>query len=65
VAYDDAEAYGALGYEDMRRRVPDVSKLAQYTGFRPTIPLEQTLREVIDYHLAADRAAAAAGGGAR
>ena len=34
-----------------RNRVPDVSKLEQYTSFRPQIPLEQTLREVIDYFL--------------
>jgi UDP-glucose 4-epimerase len=54
VAYDDDQAYGsrASGYEDMRRRVPDVSKLEQYTGFRPQIELDQTLREVIDYFLA-------------
>jgi UDP-glucose 4-epimerase len=53
VAYDDEEAYGerASGYEDMRRRVPDVSKLFAYTGFRPRIELDQTLREVIDYEL--------------
>jgi len=53
VPYDDEEAYGPrAGYEDMRRRVPDVSKLEQLTGFRPAIPLEQTLREVIDYFMA-------------
>ena len=53
VAYDDADAYGerAAGFEDMRRRVPDVSKLVQVTGVRPQIELDQTLREVIDYEL--------------
>jgi UDP-glucose 4-epimerase len=53
VAYDAEEAYGtrAAGYEDMRRRVPDTSKLFTYTGFQPSIDLEQTLREVIDYEL--------------
>jgi UDP-glucose 4-epimerase len=51
VAYHAEEAYGerAAGYEDMRRRVPDASKLYAYTGFRPTIGLDQTLREVISY----------------
>ena len=46
-----AEAYGAraAGFEDMRRRVPNPSKLERYTGFRPSIPLEETLREVIAY----------------
>jgi UDP-glucose 4-epimerase len=53
VAYDAEEAYGerAAGFEDMRRRVPDVTKLYAYTGFKPYIGLEQTLREVIDYEL--------------
>jgi UDP-glucose 4-epimerase len=55
VPYHAEEAYGerAVGYEDMRRRVPDASKLYAYTGFRPTIGLDQTLREVIDYELRA------------
>jgi UDP-glucose 4-epimerase len=49
VPYDDAAAYAerAAGFEDMRRRVPDASKLFRYTGFRPSTPLDQTLREVI------------------
>jgi UDP-glucose 4-epimerase len=55
VAYDAEEAYGerAAGFEDMRRRVPDPSKLFAYTGFQPSITLDQTLREVIDYELSA------------
>jgi nucleoside-diphosphate-sugar epimerase len=53
VPYDADEAYGerAAGYEDMRRRVPNADKLFEYTGFRPSVPLEQTLREVIDYEM--------------
>jgi UDP-glucose 4-epimerase len=55
VPYDAEEAYGerAVGFEDMRRRVPDASKLFAYTGFRPGISLDQTLREVIAYELSA------------
>jgi UDP-glucose 4-epimerase len=51
VPYDAEEAYGerAAGFEDMRRRVPDASKLYAYTGFRPTIGLDQTLREIIEF----------------
>ena len=58
VAYDHDDAYGerAAGFEDMRRRVPDVSKLVAYTGFQPSIGLDQTLLEVIDYELAAQQA---------
>jgi UDP-glucose 4-epimerase len=53
VPYHAEEAYGerAVGFEDMRRRVPDASKLYAYTGFRPSVALDQTLREVIDYEL--------------
>jgi len=65
VPYDDEEAYGerAAGYEDMRRRVPDISKLEAFTGFRPSIGLDQTLREVIDYFLSEGAPATPAGSG--
>jgi UDP-glucose 4-epimerase len=55
VPYDDEDAYGAraAGFEDMRRRVPDVAKLVDYTGVRPETELDQTLRQVIDYELSA------------
>lgn len=55
VPYNADEAYGerAAGFEDMRRRVPDAAKLYAYTGFRPSIGLDQTLREIIDYELSA------------
>jgi UDP-glucose 4-epimerase len=57
VPYQADEAYGerAAGFEDMRRRVPDASKLYRYTGFQPSIPLDQTLREVIEYQKSEDR----------
>jgi UDP-glucose 4-epimerase len=63
VPYHAKEAYGerAVGYEDMRRRVPDASKLYAYTGFRPSIGLDQTLREVIDYELSSAARAGAVG----
>jgi UDP-glucose 4-epimerase len=63
VPYHAEEAYGdrAAGYEDMRRRVPDASKLYAYTGFRPSIDLDQTLREVIDYELSNAARAGAVG----
>jgi UDP-glucose 4-epimerase len=51
VPYHDPEAYGerAEGYEDTRRRVPDTSKLQRYTGFAPQVPLDETLRQVIEW----------------
>lgn len=41
-----AEAY-ARGYEDMRRRVPDVSKLRGLIGFAPETDLDKTLCRII------------------
>jgi UDP-glucose 4-epimerase len=41
-----AEAYAA-GFEDMMRRVPDVSKLERVTGFRPSTPLAQIVADVV------------------
>jgi UDP-glucose 4-epimerase len=37
----------AEGFEDMARRVPDVSKLERFTGFRPQSRLEQIIADVI------------------
>ena len=45
---DYATAYGK-GFEDMRRRVPDVSLLRSLVGFAPSTPLEETIREITDY----------------
>jgi UDP-glucose 4-epimerase len=50
------EAYEA-GFEDMRRRVPDTSKIEKATGWRPDIALEDTLRRVIAcYQAGAEKA---------
>lgn len=43
---DYASAYGP-GFEDMRRRVPDVSLLRQLTGYVPDTPLDETIRQVV------------------
>jgi UDP-glucose 4-epimerase len=42
------EAY-APGFEDMRRRVPDLSKVHQLIGYEPHYTLEHTLKRVIDF----------------
>jgi UDP-glucose 4-epimerase len=47
VPYD--EAYEE-GFEDMPRRVPDISKVSALTGFRPTVKLEEILHSVIEYY---------------
>ena len=41
-----SEAYAA-GFEDMLRRVPDVSKLERLTGFRPMTPLSEIIHDVV------------------
>jgi UDP-glucose 4-epimerase len=44
VSYEDAFE---KGFEDMRHRVPDISKLNGYIGYEPKIELEELLKEVI------------------
>jgi UDP-glucose 4-epimerase len=47
VPYD--EAYEE-GFEDMPRRIPDISKVHGLVGFRPQMNLEGILKSVIDFH---------------
>ena len=47
VPYD--EAYEE-GFEDMPRRVPDISKISGLVGFQPRVTLEGILESVIEYH---------------
>lgn len=49
VPYEDA--YGE-GFEDMHRRVPDISKIERALGWRPTISLDEILRDVVAFELA-------------
>jgi UDP-glucose 4-epimerase len=39
------------GFEDTRRRVPDIGKLRDAIGFTPEIDLDTSLRKVIDYYI--------------
>jgi UDP-glucose 4-epimerase len=60
VPYD--EAYEE-GFEDMPRRIPDVSKVNKLVGFKPAMELDGILRSVIDFHsgqIARDHRATAA-----
>ena len=43
------EAYEE-GFEDMPRRVPDISKVNQLVGFQPEMKLEGILQSVISFH---------------
>lgn len=46
IPYD--EAYEE-GFEDMPRRVPDITKVSELVGFRPEMSLDGILKSVIDY----------------
>lgn len=46
IPYD--QAYEA-GFEDMPRRVPDITKIGNLVGYAPTVHLDEILDRVIDY----------------
>jgi UDP-glucose 4-epimerase len=41
------EAYESVGFEDMARRLPDITKLRELIGYRPTLDLPQMLEAII------------------
>jgi len=47
VPYD--QAYEA-GFEDMMRRVPDISKIRELIGYKPKVDLDGLLTSIIDFH---------------
>ena len=49
VPYDQAYEEG---FEDMRRRVPDLSKIEKLIGYRPTMNLPELLRQIISHERA-------------
>ena len=46
IPYD--EAYEA-GFEDMPRRVPDLTKIAHLVGYEPKVGLDEILVRVVDH----------------
>jgi UDP-glucose 4-epimerase len=47
IAY--AKAYPE-GFEDMQRRVPDISKIKQVLGWTPEIHLDQIIKDIAAYN---------------
>jgi UDP-glucose 4-epimerase len=47
VPYDQAYE---VGFEDMPRRVPDISKIHKQIGFRPKTSLDAIIQSVIEHH---------------
>lgn len=41
------------GFEDMRRRVPDISRLSALTGFQPTLDLDAIIQRVLEFERSA------------
>ena len=48
VPYDQAYEEG---FEDMPRRVPDITKVSELVGFRPEMGLDGILESVVDYQI--------------
>jgi UDP-glucose 4-epimerase len=47
VPYD--QAYES-GFEDMQRRLPDLTKIREFIGYRPTLSLDQMLERIIAWY---------------
>jgi UDP-glucose 4-epimerase len=51
ITFTDYEDAYAAGFEEMARRVPDISKLAKFTGWQPKLGLETIVDDVSkSYH---------------
>ncbi len=48
VGYIPYEAAYEEGFEDMPRRLPDISRIRALIGFEPTIPLDQIIESVVE-----------------
>jgi UDP-glucose 4-epimerase len=48
IAYIPYDQAYAVGFEDMRQRVPDISKIKEYTGWTPRHNLEDALTDVLE-----------------
>ena len=46
VPYDEAYEHG---FEDMRRRVPDIAKIKELVNFKPSYSLDDALRLTIEF----------------
>ena len=43
------EAY-EQGFEDMKRRVPDITKINNLIGWQPKVGIDELLTKIIEYH---------------
>jgi len=52
IDYVPYESVYEAGFEDMERRVPDISKIVALTGYSPQVKLDETLRLTRDWFVA-------------
>ena len=50
IAFTNYEDAYAVGFEDMARRVPDISKITSLTGWEPKIDLKTIISDVTNYN---------------
>lgn len=46
VTYENA--YGE-GFEDMRRRIPDITKIRKLVGYKPTLDMDEIIEKVVEF----------------
>ena len=51
IAQIEYETAYKTGFEDMQRRVPDISKIERVTGWSPTLSLEDIIRDTVKHGL--------------
>ena len=51
ITFTDYEDAYAAGFEDMARRVPDISKLKQHTGWEPKLDLKTIIEDVSNSYI--------------
>ena len=49
--YQDGAQYYGEGYQDMSRRIPNISQARNLLGWEPKTSLKESLRLILDYHL--------------
>ncbi len=47
VGYEDVFE---TGFEDMKRRIPDLSKINKFIGYKPEVKLDELLKRIIEYY---------------
>lgn len=47
ISYDEAFE---KGFEDMQRRVPNITKIKELIGFKPTVDLEESIKRIVEYY---------------